>query len=48
MAAFYFVMWLFVGRFILKNLFAATVVNNFARARESESEYGVCILHLLT
>ena len=35
-AAFFFVLWVYVGNFALFNLFAATVVNMFARVKEQQ------------
>ena len=39
-AALYFIAWLYVGQWLLINLFIATVVNNFVRIKEEERQGG--------
>ena len=39
-AAFFFILWIYVGQFVLINLFVAKVVNNFVRIKESDEHAG--------
>ena len=40
MAAFFFIVWVFIGHFVLVNFFVATVVNNFVRIKEEHDHAG--------